>query len=286
MLEKLRFYAHLVRLDRPIGIYLLLWPTLWALWFAAQGTPPLGLVLIFAAGVVVMRSAGCAINDFADRDFDPHVQRTKHRPLAAGHITAKEAVMVFAILALVAFFLALQLNGLTIAFSVVALLLAASYPFMKRFHHLPQVHLGAAYAWSIPMAFTAVTGEMPSLVGWLLFAANVLWTTAYDTMYAMCDRDDDMKIGVKSSAILFGQHDRLIIAMLQLATLALLITVGLLTERVVLFWLGLFVAGGFGLYQQWLIRHREPLPSFRAFLNNHWLGMAVFLGLAADYAIA
>ena len=286
MLEKLRFYAHLVRLDRPIGIYLLLWPTLWALWFAAQGTPPLGLILIFATGVVVMRSAGCAINDFADRDFDPHVQRTKHRPLAAGHITAKDAVMVFAILALVAFFLALQLNGLTIAFSVVALLLAASYPFMKRFHHLPQVHLGAAYAWSIPMAFTAVTGEMPSLVGWLLFTANVLWTTAYDTMYAMCDRDDDMKIGVKSSAILFGQHDRLIIAILQLATLALLITVGLLTERGALFLLGLLVACGFGLYQQWLIRQREPLPSFHAFLNNHWLGMAVFLGLAADYAIA
>lgn len=285
-MDKLRFYVRLVRLDRPIGIYLLLWPTLWALWIAANGVPDLSILLVFIAGVVLMRSAGCAINDFADRDFDPHVQRTKHRPLAAGHISAKEAVSIFTALALVAFFLALQLNGLTIAFSVIALLLAASYPFMKRFHHLPQVHLGTAYAWSVPMAFTAVTGEIPPLVGWLLFLATVIWTTAYDTMYAMCDRDDDLKIGVKSSAILFGQHDRLIIGVLQIATMLLLAAVGLLTQRGAWFWLGLLAAGGFTVYQQWLIRYREPQSSLQAFLNNNWLGMVVFLGLAADYAWA
>ncbi len=284
MMEKLRHYAHLVRLDRPIGIYLLLWPTLWALWIAAKGIPDFTILLVFIAGVVLMRSAGCAINDYADRDFDPHVSRTRTRPLAAGHITPKEAVLVFAVLALLAFLLALLLNGLTIALSVVAVLLAITYPFMKRFHHLPQVHLGAAFSWAIPMAFTAVTGHMPPLEAWLLFIAAVLWTTAYDTMYAMCDRDDDLKIGVKSSAILFGQHDRLIVGILQALTLLLLGWVGILTARSYWFWLGLLVAVGFSLYQQWLIRNREPIPSLHAFLNNHWLGMAVFIGLALDYA--
>jgi 4-hydroxybenzoate polyprenyltransferase len=284
MMAKLQHYAHLVRLDRPIGIYLLLWPTLWALWIAAEGVPDFTILLVFIAGVVLMRSAGCAINDYADREVDPHVARTKTRPLAAGHITPHEALGVFAVLGLTAFALALLLNRLTIALSVVAVLLAATYPFMKRFHHLPQVHLGVAFAWAIPMAFTAVTGEMPPLVAWLLFLAAVLWTTAYDTMYAMCDREDDLKIGVKSTAILFGQHDRLAVGVLQVLTLLLLLWVGILSGFGIWYWLGLLVAAGLSVYQQWLIRHREPIPSLRAFLNNHWLGMAVFIGLAADYA--
>lgn len=284
MMDKLRHYARLIRLDRPIGIYLLLWPTLWALWIAAEGVPDLLVLLVFVVGVVLMRSAGCAINDYADREVDPHVARTKTRPLAAGHIAPREALGVFAVLGLVAFALVLLLNGLTIAFSVVAVLLAATYPFMKRFHHLPQVHLGAAFAWAIPMAFTAVTGVLPPVVAWLLFMAAVLWTTAYDTMYAMCDREDDVKIGVKSSAILFGQHDRLIIGILQLLMLALLITVGILSGRGSWYWLGLLAAAMLSVYQQWLIREREPQPSLQAFLNNHWLGMAVFAGIATDYA--
>ncbi|WMP15691.1 4-hydroxybenzoate octaprenyltransferase [Thiothrix lacustris] len=283
-MEKLHHYARLVRLDRPIGIYLLLWPTLWALWIAAEGVPDLTILLVFVAGVVLMRSAGCAINDYADREVDPHVARTKTRPLAAGLITPKEALGVFAVLGILSFLLALLLNGLTIALSLVAVLLAATYPFMKRFHHLPQVHLGAAFAWAIPMAFTAVTGEMPPLVAWLLFLAAVLWTTAYDTMYAMCDREDDLKIGVKSTAILFGQHDRLLIGVLQVLTLLLLAWVGILSSLGGGYWSGLLVATGLSVYQQWLIRHREPLPSLQAFLNNHWLGMAVFIGLAVDYA--
>lgn len=286
MMEKLRHYVHLVRLDRPIGIYLLLWPTLWALWIAAEGFPDLTILFVFVAGVVLMRSAGCAINDYADRDFDPHVARTRTRPLAAGHIAPKEAVLVFAVLAFIAFLLELLLNGLTIALSVVAVILAVTYPFMKRFHHLPQVHLGAAFSWAIPMAFTAVTGEIPPLVAWLLFVAAVLWTTAYDTMYAMCDRDDDLKIGVKSSAILFGKQDKLIIGLLQGLTLLLLAVVGVMSERGSWFWLGMLIAAGFSVYQQWLIRNREPMPSLRAFLNNHWLGMAVFAGLVLDYALA
>lgn len=283
-MEKLRLYAQLIRLDRPIGIYLLLWPTLWALWLAAQGFPDLKLLLIFVAGVVLMRSAGCAINDYADREVDPHVARTQTRPLAAGLISAQEALWVFAVLAGAAFLLVLLLNWQTIALSVVAVLLAASYPFMKRWHHLPQVHLGAAFAWAIPMAFSAHTGTAPPLSAWLLFLATLLWTTAYDTMYAMCDRDDDLKIGVKSSAILFGQHDRLIIGILQTLTLLLLGVVGWLNQLGSLYWLGLVLAAGFALYQQWLIRTREPQASLQAFLNNHWFGMVVFLGLAFDYA--
>lgn len=282
-MEKFQHYIRLVRLDRPIGIYLLLWPTLWALWIAAAGVPDLAILFIFVMGVILMRSAGCAINDYADRDFDAHVQRTNQRPLATRQITSQEALAVFGILTLFAFLLALGLNTLTLALSGVAVLLAVTYPFMKRFHHLPQVHLGAAFSWSIPMAFTAITGEMPPLIAWLLFMATLLWTTAYDTMYAMCDREDDLKIGIKSSAILFGQYDRLIIGILQVLTLVLLGVVGVLANRGYWYWLGLLVACGFGIYQQWLIRKREPMPSLRAFLNNHWLGMAIFAGLAIDY---
>lgn len=284
MWERLGYYGQLIRFDRPIGTYLLLWPVFWALWIASGGIPAIKLLIIFALGTFLMRSAGCAINDFADRKIDGHVERTKNRPLATGKITAKEALGVFGVLVLAAFLLVLQLNALTIGLSVVAVLLAATYPFMKRFHHLPQVHLGAAFAWSIPMAFAAVTGEFPPLVAWVLFVATVLWTTAYDTMYAMSDRADDLKIGVKSSAILFGQYDRLIIGILQVATLVLLIIAGILAERGWLFFLGLLVAALFMVYQQVLIKTRDPHQSLRAFLNNNWVGIAVFVGLALDYA--
>jgi 4-hydroxybenzoate polyprenyltransferase len=199
--QQFPYYLQLIRFNRPIGTYLLLWPTLWALWFAAKGIPDLKILLIFSLGVFVMRSAGCAINDFADRKIDGHVKRTKDRPLATGKITAKEALMVFAVLSLVAFVLVVQLNLATILLSTVALLLAASYPFTKRFHSLPQVHLGAAFAWAVPMAFTAIRGDTPPLIAWLLFATTMVWTTAYDTVYGMVDRDDDLKLGMKSTAI-------------------------------------------------------------------------------------
>lgn len=284
MWERLVYYGQLIRLDRPIGTYLLLWPVFWALWIASEGLPDLKLLIIFTLGTFLMRSAGCAINDFADRKIDGHVERTKNRPLATGKISAKEALGVFAVLVLAAFLLVLQLNTLTLSLSVVAVLLAATYPFMKRFHHLPQVHLGAAFAWSIPMAFAAVTGEAPPLVAWVLFVATVFWTTAYDTMYAMSDRDDDLKLGMKSSAILFGHYDRLIIGILQLVTLGLLLWAGFLAERGWLFGLGVLLAAGLMGYQQYLIRTRDRHQSLRAFLNNNGVGMAVFVGLALDYA--
>lgn len=284
MWERLGYYGQLIRFDRPVGTYLLLWPVFWALWIASEGIPDSKLLIIFALGTFLMRSAGCAINDFADRKIDGHVERTKNRPLATGKITAKEALGVFGVLVLAAFVLVLQLNLLTIGLSFVAVLLAATYPFMKRFHHLPQVHLGAAFALSVPMAFTAVTGEWPPLVAWVLFGATVLWTTAYDTMYAMSDREDDLKIGVKSSAILFGQYDRLIIGTLQVVTLGLLIIAGLLAGRGWLFALGVGMAMAFMVYQQVLIKTRDPHQTLRAFLNNNWVGAAVFVGLALDYA--
>lgn len=284
MWERLGYYGQLIRFDRPVGTYLLLWPVFWALWIASEGIPDSKLLIIFALGTFLMRSAGCAINDFADRKIDGHVERTKNRPLATGKITAKEALGVFGVLVLAAFVLVLQLNLLTIGLSFVAVLLAATYPFMKRFHHLPQVHLGAAFALSVPMAFTAVTGEWPPLVAWVLFGATVLWTTAYDTMYAMSDREDDLKIGVKSSAILFGQYDRLIIGTLQVVTLGFLIIAGLLAGRGWLFALGVGMAMAFMVYQQVLIKTRDPHQTLRAFLNNNWVGAAVFVGLALDYA--
>jgi 4-hydroxybenzoate polyprenyltransferase len=281
--QQFPYYLELIRFNRPIGTYLLLWPTLWALWFAAKGIPDLKILLIFSLGVFVMRSAGCAINDFADRKIDAHVKRTKDRPLATGKITPKEALMVFVVLALIAFVLVLQLNLATILLSTVALLLAASYPFMKRYHSLPQVHLGAAFAWAVPMAFTAITGEAPPLIAWLIYLATMLWTTAYDTMYGMVDREDDLKLGMKSSAILFADKDKLIIGILQLLTIILLIIIGYLASRGWIYYLGIASAAGFFIYQQQLIKDREPQACFKAFLNNHWLGMVVFIGLAFDY---
>lgn len=273
-----------MRIERPIGSYLLLWPTLWALWIAAEGVPDWPILLIFVAGVFIMRSAGCVINDIADRKVDGAVERTKDRPLASGAVTTKEALALFFLLLLLAFTLVLQLNQLTILFSLAGVLLAASYPFMKRYHHLPQVWLGAAFGWSIPMAFTAVTGELPSPLAWLLFTANLIWTTGYDTMYGMCDREDDLEIGVKSTAILLGNYDRLAVGITQALTLSLLLWAGVLAKLGVWFWLGLVAASLFFIYQQYLIRERERWQCFQAFINNTWPGMMVFLGIAAHYA--
>ncbi len=285
VLTHLPHYGRLIRIERPIGSYLLLWPTLWALWIASVGIPDIKLLIIFTLGVFIMRSAGCAINDIADRHIDAHVERTRDRPLASGLITLREAIAVFVILVLVAWVLVLQLNLLTIAFSFAAMLLAASYPFMKRYHHLPQVYLGMAFSTAILMAFTAVTNALPPLSAWLLFIANLLWTTGYDTMYGMCDREDDLKIGVKSTAILFGDHDRLWVGILQLGTLLMLSIVGQLNELGIWFWLSLLVATGFFIYQQYLIRNRDRWLSLRAFLNNNWVGMTLFFGIGLDYAL-
>lgn len=280
--ERLREYAQLMRLHRPIGIYLLLWPTLWALWLAGNGQPSRGVVLVFVLGVVLMRSAGCVINDIADRDFDPKVARTRDRPLAAGRVNLSEAAGLASALCLLAFALVLTQNALTIQLSFVGLALAISYPFMKRFHSLPQVNLGTAFGWAIPMAYAAVTHTVPP-IAWLLFLGNVLWSVIYDTQYAMVDREDDRKIGVKSTAILFGEWDKRIVGYLQLTLLGLLILVGLLTGRGWIYYLGLLVAAGFALYQQYLIRDRKPDECFKAFLNNNGFGLVIFCGLLLDY---
>jgi 4-hydroxybenzoate polyprenyltransferase len=282
--ERVREYARLVRLDRPVGIYLVLWPTLWALWLAGAGRPDPLVLTVFVLGTVLMRSAGCAINDYADRHFDGHVARTKHRPLAIGSISPREAVAVFAALALAAFALVLLLNRLTILLAVAGVVIAASYPFMKRYTYLPQAHLGVAFGWGIPMAFAAQTGAIPA-AAWPLFMANVFWSLVYDTMYAMADREDDLKIGVKSSAILFGRHDRLIIGLMQLVMFALLALSGASFGLGAVYFTALAAAAGFAGYEQYLIRGRDPGASFQAFLNNHYLGMTVFIGIAADFLV-
>lgn len=280
--ERLHQYFLLTRLHRPIGALLLLWPTLWALWIAAEGFPDPLVLGVFVVGVILMRSAGCVINDYADRDFDPHVKRTRERPIAAGKVSPREALVLFAVLCLAAFALVLLLNRLTILLAFVALGLAVVYPFTKRITYLPQLVLGAAFGWAIPMAFAAQTAELPR-VAWLLFLVNILWATAYDTQYAMVDRDDDLKIGVKSTAILFGEADRLIIAMLQLLVLLGLLLVGQMAELGLYYYLGLAAAAGFALYQHYLIRDRDRDGCFHAFLNNNWFGAAVFAGIVLDY---
>jgi len=283
--QRLYQYYLLTRLHRPIGIFLLLWPMLWALWIASAGTPD-GLVLtVFVLGVVLMRSAGCVINDYADRHIDPQVRRTRDRPLATGAVQPREALFLFGALCLLAFALVLLMNELTLKLALIALLLAVSYPYAKRYTYLPQVHLGAAFGWAVPMVFAAQTGSVPPLA-WLLFIATVLWATVYDTMYAMVDRDDDLRLGVKSTAILFGEADRLIIGVLQLTLLATLAVVGLQAELGIPYYLGLVVAAGFALYHQYLIRTRAPAQCFKAFLNNNLLGAAVFIGLVLNYAVA
>ena len=282
IIDRLEQYAYLIRLDKPIGTMLLLWPTLWALWIAARGWPDPLVLFVFVAGVFLMRSAGCAINDFADRKFDAHVERTKTRPLAAGKISTAEALSVFAILSLSAFMLVLMMNELTIYMSFVGIALAASYPFMKRYHYMPQVHLGAAFGWAAPMAFTAQANDITP-VTWLLFMATILWATAYDTMYAMADIKDDIKIGLKSTAILFGEADKLIIAILQALLILNLIFIGQQSELGLYYYLSLSMGTGFMIYQQHLIKDRKPEDCFKAFLNNNWFGLIIFLGIFIDY---
>ncbi|MFA9459391.1 4-hydroxybenzoate octaprenyltransferase [Thiohalorhabdus methylotrophus] len=279
---KLGAYTRLMRLHRPIGTLLLLWPTLWALWIAGAGGPPAAIVAIFVLGTLLMRSAGCVINDFADRELDPHVQRTAQRPLASGEVRPAEAVALFIVLCLAAFTLVLTLNRLTIALALVGAVLAATYPFFKRFTHMPQAYLGIAFGWGIPMAFAAVQHQVPALA-WTLLAANIFWTIAYDTMYAMEDRPDDLEIGIRSTAILFGTWDRVAVAANQVAALTLMAVVGYLAGFGLWYALGLLGAVGFGLYQHWLIRGRERGPCLRAFLNNQWLGGAVFAGIVLEY---
>ena len=283
--QRLHEYALLMRIDKPIGILLLLWPTWWALWIAGEGFPDLPVFVVFTAGVFLMRSAGCVINDYADRNIDGQVERTKNRPLAQKRVTPKEALYLFAGLALTAFILVLFMNALTIAMSFVGAMLAASYPFMKRFTNLPQVVLGTAFAWSIPMAFAAQTGTVP-FAAWCLFIATILWTTAYDTMYAMVDRKYDLEIGVKSTAILFGKKDKIIIGGLQVATLIFLIIAGVYLQLGTLYYSGLFIAACFALYQQFLIKDRIEKQCFSAFLNNNWFGMAIFAGLFFHYLLS
>ena len=282
--DRLRQYYFLTRLHKPIGIFLLLWPTLWALWIAGTGKPDFGNVVIFVTGVILMRSAGCVINDYADRNFDPHVARTKERPIAAGQVSPREALLLFVVLCLVAFGLVLLTNRLTVYLSVGGALLATIYPFSKRYTHLPQVVLGMAFAWAVPMAFTAQTGAIHKLA-WLIYVITVVWAVIYDTMYAMVDRDDDLKIGVKSTAILFGEADRIILFILQLLMFLGLFLLGHQAELQWPYYTGLGVAILLALYQQYLIRHREPRACFAAFLNNHWLGMVVFAGIVGSYLV-
>ncbi len=279
--EKLYQYYLLMRMDRPIGTFLLLWPTLWAIWIAADGQPSARIVVIFSLGVFIMRAAGCVINDFADRHIDKHIERTKNRPVTSGKVSSKEALLLFVVCILLAFLLVLFLNPLTIALSVVALLLAAIYPFMKRFTHYPQIVLGMAFSWAIPMSFSAQLNSVPA-VAWILYFVTILWIVAYDTMYAMADREDDLKIGVKSTAIIFGNKDRLIIALIQIAFLCGMILLAWLVKGGVYFYLGIVLAAFFSLYQQYLLREREKNACFQAFLNNNWLGMSIFIGIFLD----
>lgn len=277
-------FIQLARVDKPIGIYLLLWPTLWALWIAGDGSPSLGNVLIFVLGVFMMRAAGCVINDFADRKVDGHVKRTEQRPLVSGRVRTREALVFFAVLVLASFALVLCTNATTVWLSFGGLLIAFCYPFMKRYTHYPQVVLGAAFSWGMPMAFTAETGHVPA-AAWLLYLANLAWTVAYDTYYAMTDRDDDLRIGVKSTAILFGNSDRLIIAILQGLMVVCLLLAGVRFELGGWFHLGIAVAVGCFAWQSWKTRTRERMACFEAFLHNHWAGLAIFVGLVLDYAL-
>ncbi|KMN04108.1 4-hydroxybenzoate octaprenyltransferase [Pseudomonas sp. FSL R10-1350] len=277
-------FIQLTRMDKPIGIYLLLWPTLWALWIAAKGVPSLGILLIFVFGVILTRAGGCVINDFADRKVDGHVKRTEQRPLVSGKISSKEALVFFALLMGISFLLVLCTNATTVWLSFGGLALAASYPFMKRYTYYPQVVLGAAFSWGMPMAFTAQTDSLPA-AAWLLYIANLLWTVAYDTYYAMTDRDDDLKIGVKSTAILFGDADRVIILGLQGLSLGCLLLAGVQFDLGGWFHLGLLVAAGCYLWEFWYTRNREPQRCFQAFLHNHWAGLAIFVGIVLNYAL-
>ena len=279
---KLYEYALLMRLDKPIGTLLLLWPTLWALWIASSGRPDSKVLAIFLLGVLVMRSAGCVINDYADRHIDPLVTRTMNRPLATGRVSPNQALRLFLCLCLIALILVLMLNELTILLSIVGLFLAASYPFMKRYTYLPQVHLGVAFGWAVPMSFAAQNGSLAP-IAWLLFVATVLWSVAYDTQYAMADREDDLYVGVKSTAILFGENDRVFVGGFQLAVVLVLTLVGRQQELGYSYFVGLMLASLLFVYQQYLIRDRQPDQCLAAFKNNNWFGLIVFLGLLVNY---
>ena len=281
---RLALYWKLTRNDRPIGWLLLLWPTWWGLWLAAGGVPPLWTWFVFTAGVWLTRSAGCVINDYADRWLDPQVERTRGRPLATGAVRGREALALFAVLMLVAFALVLTLNRLTVLMSFVGMLLAASYPYLKRYTYLPQVYLGMAFGWGIPMAFAAVTGEVPALA-WLLYVANILWSTAYDTWYAMVDREDDLKVGSKSTAILFGEMDLVAQGVLYALFFAALVLVGQRAGLGTVYAVGVGVAIALVAWEFWIARKRGREACFRAFLHNHWVGMVVFVGIAGDYAL-
>lgn len=271
-------YFALMRLNKPIGIYLLLWPTLWALWLAGAGHPDRGIVLIFILGTIIMRSAGCIVNDFADRDFDCHVTRTRDRPLTTGKIKPKNALCLLALLLIAAFTLALFLNRLTILLAFIGAGLTLLYPFLKRITHLPQVGLGITFSWGVPMAFAAELNEVP-VAAWTLFFTAALWPIIYDTIYALADRADDLKIGIKSTAILFGAYARLIIAILQSIFLVLLIYMGYLFNLTLWYFCSLLCVAGFFIYQQYLIQKYEPKKCLQAFLNNHWVGLSLFLGI-------
>ena len=281
---RLALYAKLIRLDKPIGIFLLLWPTLWALFIAADGIPNLTILIVFIVGVILMRSAGCAINDYIDRDIDPFVTRTKQRPVASGAIAPSEALMVATALLVIAFLMALIfLNPLTIYFAVGAAILAATYPFMKRLHFLPQVHLGIAFACSVPMAFTAVHNTYPTPMAWLIFTSAVIWTTMYDTLYAMADREDDIRIGVKSTAILFGTMDKFAIGLLQILVITCLTLIGVHSGMSWPYYAGMLLGVLFFFYQQFLIKHRLADRCIDAFLSNNYFGLVIFLGILAHY---
>ena len=282
--SKLNAYWRLMRFDKPIGTLILLWPALWALWIAGNGHPSTKALLAIALGTVIMRAAGCVINDYADRNFDPHVERTRLRPIAAGEVSPKEALWLFGGLCLSAFILVLQLNTLSILLSFPGAFLAASYPFTKRFTSLPQAYLGIAFGWAVPMSFAAETGTIPT-EAWILFTATAIWALIYDTMYAMVDRDDDLKIGVKSTAILFGRHDRLIIGGLQILMLGLLYVAGVEANLGWAYDGGLLVGLGLFAYQQWLIKRHVKAQCFAAFLNNNWFGASVFAGIWLDYFV-
>jgi 4-hydroxybenzoate polyprenyltransferase len=280
---KMRAYGALTRLNKPIGIWLLMWPVLWALWLSSSGRPDPHVFIVFVLGTILTRSAGCAINDFADRNFDGHVKRTRDRPLVTGAVDPAEALAICAGLGLIALGLALTLNQLAQLLTLVGGVLVVTYPFFKRFFPLPQVYLGIAFTWSVPMAYAAQTGELPSRTAWVMFMAGLLWTVAYDTMYAMVDREDDKKLGIRSSAILFGDADRFIIGIMQLMTLLALWLIGHEMELGLWYGLGLAFAAMFALYQQMLIRHRKPEDCFRAFLNNNYFGMSIFIGILLEY---
>ena len=280
--RRLACYARLTRLDRPIGIYLLLWPTLW---IAAEGKPNIHVLVVFVLGVILMRSAGCVMNDIADRRYDPMVERTRQRPLATGEVSPEEALLVAGVIILVAFLLVLTMNKLTIQLAFVAVVLAGIYPFMKRYTYLPQFFLGLAFGWSIPMAFAAQTGDVPR-VAWVLLIANVLWSVAYDTIYAMIDREDDLKIGVKSTAILFDDADRIIIGIIQGMVIVTLVLAGNQAGLGLSFYLSLVIAAGLFVYQLMLIWQRQAANCMLAFLNNNWFGLTVFLGIVLHYIMS